>query len=90
MLPNLKAQSKWGWLVAGYLFLAGLGGARGTNEEAYVFGKFLRVAIGTNHIDAQLGDGLDPAFLAGVVPRATIDDLEREATNVRRHGRRRI
>ncbi len=32
MLPNLKAQSKWGWLVAGYLFLAGLGGG------AYVTG----------------------------------------------------
>jgi len=25
MIPNLKAQSKWGWLVAAYLFLAGLG-----------------------------------------------------------------
>lgn len=32
MLPNLKAQSKWGWLVAAYLFLAGLGGG------AYVTG----------------------------------------------------
>ncbi|MCK4343495.1 MAG: polysulfide reductase NrfD [Phycisphaerae bacterium] len=26
MLPNLKAQSKWSWLIAAYLFLAGLGG----------------------------------------------------------------
>ena len=25
MVPNLKAQSKWGWLVAAYLFLAGMG-----------------------------------------------------------------
>ena len=32
MVPNLKAQSKWGWLVAAYLFLAGLGGG------AYVTG----------------------------------------------------
>ena len=32
MLPNLKAQSKWGWLIAAYLFLAGLGGG------AYVTG----------------------------------------------------
>ncbi len=32
MLPNLKPQSKWGWLVAAYLFLAGLGGG------AYVTG----------------------------------------------------
>jgi len=32
MLPNLKPQSKWGWLIAAYLFLAGLGGG------AYVTG----------------------------------------------------
>ncbi|UCC29311.1 MAG: polysulfide reductase NrfD [Phycisphaerales bacterium] len=32
MMPDLKAQSKWGWLVAAYLFLAGLGGG------AYVTG----------------------------------------------------
>ena len=32
MLPDFKAQSKWGWLIAGYLFLAGLGGG------AYVTG----------------------------------------------------
>ena len=32
MLPDLKAQSKWKWLIAAYLFLAGLGGG------AYVTG----------------------------------------------------
>lgn len=32
MLPNLKPQSKWRWLIAAYLFLAGLGGG------AYVTG----------------------------------------------------
>lgn len=32
MIPNLKAQSKWRWLIAAYLFLAGLGGG------AYVTG----------------------------------------------------
>ncbi len=32
MLPNLRPQSKWRWLIAGYLFLAGLGGG------AYVTG----------------------------------------------------
>jgi NADH-quinone oxidoreductase subunit G len=60
--------------------VAGLGGARSTNEEAYAFGKLLRSRIGTPHLDAQLDDGLDPQFLAGVEPRATIDDLERAAT----------
>ena len=32
MLPDFKAQSKWSWLIAAYLFLAGLGGG------AYVVG----------------------------------------------------
>jgi NADH-quinone oxidoreductase subunit G len=57
--------------------VAGLGGARGTNEEAYAFGKFLRSGLGTNSVDAQLGDGLDPRLLTGVVSRGSIPDLEK-------------
>ncbi len=57
--------------------VAGLGGAHSTNEEAYAFGKFLRTVVMTPHLDAQLDDGLDPQFLAGVTPRAAVDDLER-------------
>ncbi len=53
-----------------------IGGARGTNEDAYALSKFMRVAIGSNNLDAQLDDGLDPQLLAGIVPRARIDDLE--------------
>ncbi|MDH3426059.1 MAG: NADH-quinone oxidoreductase subunit NuoG, partial [Acidimicrobiia bacterium] len=60
--------------------VAGLGGARGTNEEAFAFGKFLRAVIGTPHLDSQLDDGLDPHFLVGLTPRATIDDLETAKT----------
>ncbi|MCB2224320.1 MAG: NADH-quinone oxidoreductase subunit NuoG [Actinobacteria bacterium] len=60
--------------------LAGLGGARSTNEEAYAFGRFVRETLGSNHLDAQLGDGLDPRVLAGITPRAAIDDLERART----------
>ncbi len=60
--------------------IAGLGGARGTNEEAFAFGAFLRTAAGTNNIDAQLGDGLDARLLAGITARGTIDDLERART----------
>ena len=60
--------------------VAGLGGARSTNEEAYAFGKLMRAVVGTPHLDAQLDDGLNPQFLAGVEPRATIDDLERAKT----------
>jgi NADH-quinone oxidoreductase subunit G len=60
--------------------VAGLGGARGTNEDAYVFGRFLRSTVGTPHLDAQLGDGLDARVLAGITKRGTIANLERAAT----------
>ncbi len=57
--------------------VAGLGGARSTNEEAYAFGKFLRATVGTNHLDARLGDALSARFLTGLPHRAAIDDLEK-------------
>ncbi len=33
--------------------IAGIGGGRSTNEAAYLFQKFLRGALGTNHVDAR-------------------------------------
>ena len=57
--------------------VAGLGGARSTNEDAYAFSKFLRAAVGTNHVDCQMDDGLNPRLLARVVDRARIGDLEK-------------
>ena len=60
--------------------VGGIGGARSTNEDAYAFGKFMRTVVGSNHLDAQLDDGLDARFLTGVTPRATIDDLDRAST----------
>ena len=57
--------------------VAALGGARGTNEDAYVFAKFLSTVVVTPHVDAQLDDGLAAGFAAGVTPRATIGDLDR-------------
>jgi NADH-quinone oxidoreductase subunit G len=68
------AAERLGALGAGEI--AGLGGARSTNEEAFAFAKFLRIVADTPHIDCQLGDGLDPQFVAGVTPRATIDDID--------------
>ena len=47
-----------------------LGGARGSNEDAFAWAQ-LADAIGITHRDAQLGDGL-PAEILGL-PRATID-----------------
>jgi NADH-quinone oxidoreductase subunit G len=49
-----------------------LGGARLTNEGAYTWAKLAKGILGTDSVDAQLGDGL-PAELALSLPRATID-----------------
>ena len=60
--------------------VAALGGARGTNEDAYALSKFMRTAAGSNNLDAQLGDGLEARFLAGLAGRGRIDDLESART----------
>jgi NADH-quinone oxidoreductase subunit G len=49
-----------------------VGGARLTNESAYAWAKLAKSVIGTDSVDAQLGDGL-PADLVLGLPRATID-----------------
>ncbi len=56
--------------------LAVIGGAHGTNEDAYALSKFARVALGTNNVDCRLGDSLSSHFLAGTVDRATIGQLD--------------
>ncbi|MPY94484.1 MAG: NADH-quinone oxidoreductase subunit NuoG, partial [Acidimicrobiia bacterium] len=48
-----------------------IGGARLTNESQYAWAKLAKGVIGTDNVDAQLGDGLPPALLLGL-PRATI------------------
>ena len=60
--------------------IAALGGARGTNEDAYALSKFMRVAVGSNSLDAQMDDGLDARFLAATVDRARISDIESAKT----------
>jgi NADH-quinone oxidoreductase subunit G len=52
--------------------IAVLGGARLTNEDAYAWAKLAKGVLGTDHVDAQMGDGL-PAELVLGLPRATID-----------------
>ncbi len=56
--------------------VAVLGGARGTNEDAYVWARFAKGVLRTDNVDAQLGDGL-PAEVALGLPHATIADLDR-------------
>jgi NADH-quinone oxidoreductase subunit G len=50
-----------------------IGGARLPNEDQYAWSKLARAVIGTDNVDAQLGDGL-PAELVASLPQATIDD----------------
>jgi NADH-quinone oxidoreductase subunit G len=49
-----------------------IGGARLTNESAYAWAKLAKGVIGTDNVDAQLGDGLPAEAVLGL-PRATID-----------------
>ena len=49
-----------------------IGGARSTNEAAYAWAKLMKGVVGTDSVDAQIGDGL-PADLVLSLPRATID-----------------
>ncbi|MCY3648312.1 MAG: NADH-quinone oxidoreductase subunit NuoG [Acidimicrobiaceae bacterium] len=61
--------------------VAVLGGARLNNEAQYMWAKLAKGVIGTDNVDAQLGDGLDPAVVLGL-PRATIDDACRPGGTV--------
>jgi NADH-quinone oxidoreductase subunit G len=61
--------------------IALIGGARVTNEDAYAFARLMKGVIGTDNVDAQLGDGL-PAELVLGVPRAQIADCDRAAAIV--------
>jgi len=54
--------------------VAVLGGSRLTNESAYAWAKLAKGVIGTDHVDAQLGDGLPAEVVLGL-PRATIDQV---------------
>ena len=61
--------------------MALIGGARLTNEDAYAWAKLAKGVIGTDNVDAQLGDGL-PADVALGLPGATIDDVCRPGGTV--------
>ncbi|MCB1258622.1 MAG: molybdopterin-dependent oxidoreductase, partial [Microthrixaceae bacterium] len=51
-----------------------IGGSRLTNESAYAWAKLAKGIIGTDNVDAQVGDGL-PADLVFGLPQATIDEV---------------
>ncbi len=53
--------------------IGAIGGAALTNEGAFAWERFMRGVMGSNHVDAQFGDGLDGGLLQAL-PRATIDE----------------
>ncbi|HEV7524096.1 MAG TPA: NADH-quinone oxidoreductase subunit NuoG [Acidimicrobiia bacterium] len=61
--------------------IAVLGGARGTNEDAFAWAALAKGVIGTDNVDAQLGDGLPADFVLGM-ERAEIADLDRASAIV--------
>ncbi len=50
-----------------------VGGSRLTNESQYAWTKLAKGVIGTDNVDAQLGDGIPAEVVLGL-PRATIAD----------------
>jgi NADH-quinone oxidoreductase subunit G len=75
-----KAASLIGEAIAagGAQSVAVLGGANGTNEDAFAWGHLAKDVIGTPHVYPQMGDGL-PAEVLGL-PRATIAEAANAAT----------
>jgi NADH-quinone oxidoreductase subunit G len=53
--------------------VAVLGGARGTNEDAFAWARLAHDVVGTPHVAAQLADGLPVGVLG--MPRATIEEV---------------
>jgi NADH-quinone oxidoreductase subunit G len=58
-----------------------LGGARGTNEDAFAWALLAKHVIRTDNVDAQLGDGLPAEVVLGL-PRASIADCDQAAAIV--------
>jgi NADH-quinone oxidoreductase subunit G len=58
--------------------IAVLGGARGSNEDAYAWARLAHDVIGTPHVYPQMGDGAEINLLG--FDRATIDEAANAAT----------
>ncbi|MEY2522751.1 MAG: NADH-quinone oxidoreductase subunit [Ilumatobacteraceae bacterium] len=58
--------------------IAVLGGARGTNEDAYAWARLAHGVIGTPHVYPQMGDGAQINLLG--FDRATIDEAANAST----------
>ncbi len=56
-----------------------VGGARLSNEGAYAWSRVAKGVLGTDSVDAQIGDGLPGELVLGL-PRATIDQAAAAST----------
>ncbi len=50
-----------------------IGGARGTNEDAYAWTRLMKGVLGSDNVDCQLGDGLPGDLVVGVPPAGIAD-----------------
>jgi NADH-quinone oxidoreductase subunit G len=55
--------------------VAVIGGARGTNEDAYAWARLAKSVLKTDNVDCQVGDGLPADVVAGVA-RARLSDCD--------------
>ncbi|MDQ1508152.1 MAG: NADH-quinone oxidoreductase subunit, partial [Actinomycetota bacterium] len=55
--------------------VAVIGGARGTNEDAYAWARFAKGVLKTDNVDCQVGDGLPAEVVCGL-PRARLSDCD--------------
>ncbi len=70
--------------------IGGLGSVRTTNEDAYVFQKFMRSVVGTNNVDMlarlKIPKGLNAAFFSGELSRIGENDvilvLDKDTTEI--------
>jgi NADH-quinone oxidoreductase subunit G len=79
-LDRAAALIKESVAVGGVNSVAVIGGARGTNEDAFAWARLGHDVIGTPNVYAQMGDGLPVGLLA--LDRATIDEAAKATTIV--------
>lgn len=60
--------------------IAIIGGANGTNEDAFALSRLAREVLETPHVDSRIDDSLNSHFLAATVDRALIADLDKADT----------
>ncbi|MDO8391130.1 MAG: NADH-quinone oxidoreductase subunit NuoG [Actinomycetota bacterium] len=79
-ITEVAVQLRAARAAGGVNSIAVLGGARGTNEDAYLWSRLAHEVIGTPNVYPQMGDGLPADVL--LLDRATIDQAATASTIV--------